>query len=195
MKIKFMKPTFFAILSTILVILFTDDSFARTRKLPANDDAEQFGFSSDSKVGDADLAGMRGGLQIGDLHFDFVITTQTLINGAIQQAAMLRSQDQTIVGAVVQPNQNATDDNLEQQNIAENIVPVLNNIIQSGQGNSVNVDSITNTNALLTVIQNNTDEAVIQNFNQLDLTVYNFDAIQNANVMQQMNFENIKALR
>lgn len=160
------------------------------KALPEFDDAEQMGFSADSKIGDDDLQGMRGGMQIGDILFDFTLIRQTIINGVVQQTTYIQSINDQVLGQVLKLDQNNT-----QITSTQDLVPVLNTIVQSGANNSVDSEMIANASALLTVIQNSTDNALIQQTNDMNVVVQNLSALQNSNSLQQMNFESINSLR
>lgn len=302
-----MKRVTISLLS--LSMLLAQTALCEAAALPIRDDAEKAGFSADSKITEEDLSGMRGGLQIGDIKFDFIITTQTFVNGSMQYSALVQSLGNNIVTRVntstqnlqqdisnkvnnevanisssisnnvsTNENNNAADisntsaidtplppigsqvqeqvqdliiedllipdvngavpnseivddvipasvpDNLVPEDIAianhepavtidnmvpdngtspnntgvdqlaAQVLPALQNIVQIGDGNSVTMEAISNTNTVLTVIQNTTDNAVIQQFNQLDLTVTNYNAAQNIDILQHMNFEAVQAL-
>lgn len=136
---------------------------------------EEFGLNNDNRVGADELADMRGGFSVGGLDFDFAITSTTMIDGIMQHTSTITSAGLTTVTEVQQLAAGLTAENLAQANSA--VTTVLDN------------------DALITTIQNDVDNAIIQQINEIDITVSNLKAVQNLNARSQFNVQATQALR
>lgn len=54
-------------------------------------ETEKFGFTEDTRLDGEELSGMRGGLRIGSLNFDFAITSKTMVDGVLQHTSTISS--------------------------------------------------------------------------------------------------------
>lgn len=236
-----------AILSFAAFVCLTGNSRAESKLVP--DAGEEFGFSSENRLGDNELSGMRGGLRIGALNFDFAITSRTIVDGVLQHTATITStiiannQATAIITYLKEKDGAATNNNnannpipnipipdiddvvddansdntIANTNVANNDVTnndvanngvddVDNSVISNDVINNNNtpdasipipsgVGVIVNTETLTTTIQNSNDNAVIQQLNQLDITVSNLSELQKLNVAHQFDFQAVQSLK
>lgn len=136
--------------------------------------ADEYGFTDENRVSSEDLSGMRGGFMIGGLEINFAITTRTLVDGILQHTTTLTTNNMSSGHEV-------------------NQALVNNGTLLPGTSN-VTVESVISNQAVITTIQNTTDGAVIQQFNQMDVNVSNMAALQAANLAPQIDFQAVQAL-
>lgn len=211
------------------------------------DDAEEYGFSDDNRLDGSELSGLRGGLRVGALNFDFAITSKTIVDGVLQHTSTLTSaiiannqasailahnqaNNSTVavnnVVNVITDGENDPVNNLVVNNdvsggdiigdvtggitgdgvanndsndatnsdIAINDVPTVN--VSSQTSNiSTAVDVTVSNGSLISTIQNSNDNAIIQQINQLDLSVFNLNDFQKSNIAHQIDFQAIQVIR
>lgn len=159
----------------LVLVCFPMQAHAKKNLDALFDSPEQYGLDDHNRVAKQELESMRGGLRIGSLNFDFAITTRTLVDGVIQHTGVITSE------AFGQTMQDVTN--------------VLNSsAVPTNVGNQV-VNTIANNVALITTIQNSADNALIQQFNQVDVNISNLAAVHSANVAAQLNAQAAQALR
>lgn len=136
--------------------------------------AKEDSFDVARAVPDNELAKMRGGfLSAGGLRFDFALQTHTIVDGVAQNDVSISTR------------------NLEGINAND-----LKQLIQVGQGNQVAaLDALAENPALLNIVQNTQDNAVIQRFNTLTVDVSNVAAIRNQALLPAYDFHAVIALR
>lgn len=125
-----------------------------------------------NKVDDSELSNMRGGFSFGGVNFDFVLNTRAMIDGQLVHDAVLNS---------------AELQNFDPQSFQQ--------MIQVGDLNGITVANLENIQSLVTIIQNTRDNTMIQQINQLDITVQNIGVLQNVNFNQELNFQLSQGLR
>lgn len=209
---KFLSVFSTSVLSFTILAAMADNSYANSKFA---DEVEEFGFSDSNKVSGDELAVMRGGLRIGALNFDFAITSRTLVDGVLQHTSTITSDileknnalkismptaqklAASIVPVTITPSGNGTTDNSSPVNVTNNNetgTPDSQSLTQS-INLPAGVGVIMNSETLATTIQNSNDNAVIQQFNQMDITVSNLSEIQKLNIAQQLDFQSINSIR
>lgn len=235
------------------LVCLPEDSHAKSKFV--FDDAEEYGFSDENRLDGSELSGMRGGLRVGALNFDFAITSKTIVDGVLQHTSTLTStiiannqasailahnkasNSTVVVNNVINVNNDPEGDlvtNLIVNNdvsggdingdditdvevagveIASIAVPnndnndVDNNDIaasgdippvsNSSQTSNIStgVDVTVNNGTLVTTIQNSNDNAIIQQLNQVDLSVFNLGEFQKFNIAPQIDFQAVQVIR
>lgn len=123
-------------------------------------------FNHSARVSDGDLEKQRGGFMVGGLQVDFAINTRTLVDGI--------TQAQTSISSLNLPGVSPSD---------------LSQLIQVGGGNnSATLNAMAGNQALLTIVQNTKDNTLIQQFNDLALTVGGLKNFQDGVLLQQLDF-------
>lgn len=164
------------------------------------DEVAKFGFTAENKLDGDELSGLRGGMRIGSLDFDFAITSKTLVDGVLQNTSTFNSS--TLEKTSLKDISQDAAKQLVTEIVPSNPVPV--SVIPNGEtpaGSNSPVTAATNnvplpagvgvtinSGSLATTIQNSNDNAVIQQSNQMDLVVSNLSAMQKVNVAQQLDF-------
>jgi hypothetical protein len=214
---KFLSVFSASVLSFTILAGLAGNAYAKSQ---LTDEVEEFGFSDSNKVSGDELAGMRGGLRIGALNFDFAITSRTLVDGVLQHTSTITSSileknnalkdsmptaqklAASIVPVSITPNTNGSNDNSTPVNVTtDNETGPPDNSSGDGQSltQTINLSTgigvIMNNETLATTIQNSNDNAVIQQFNQMDITVSNLSEMQKLNIAQQLDFQSINSIR
>lgn len=57
------------------------------------DEVAKFGFTAENKLDGDELSGLRGGMRIGSLDFDFAITSRTFVDGVLQHTSTFNSSN------------------------------------------------------------------------------------------------------
>lgn len=140
-------------------------SVKKARKKTFKDD-ESFDTAS---ISDDTLSGMRGGfISVSGLVINFGLYSQTAVNNNI--VSNLTVSTSGLNGSL--------PGNLQQ-------------MIQAGSGNQAPISSSSMPINVLTVVQNTTDNQIIQNANVLDLTVSNISAFRDQQIGNSMRFVTI----
>jgi hypothetical protein len=141
---------------------------ANDNSLVSSDDS----FEVASTVGDGELSDARGGFfMAGGFRIDFGITSVTSIDGVIKSSLNLTSNN--LHGAIPK--------NLQQ-------------LVQTGGNNSAPSTSPSVPTSVLTVVQNNVNNTVIQNQNILNLTISNLSSFRNHSANQNSLSSFVRAL-
>lgn len=200
---NFMSMFSASLLSFTILAGMAGNSYANSNFV---DEVEEFGFSDANKVSGDELAGLRGGLRIGSLDFDFVITSSTLVDGVLQHTATIRSsilERNSALGDDMPSIAKLTSDILPENEVLPDVIPEGSDLAENNSPADIvqdaaataGVDVIINTSTFATTIQNSNDNAVIQQFNQLDVTVSNLSEMQKLNIAQQLDFQSINSIR
>lgn len=129
-------------------------------------------FANSQPVPDAELAKMRGGYVFGELTIDFGLLSSTFVDGTLVNETSINSSE-------------------AQKVLADGI----KTIVQVGGGNAV-VDSglLNKIPGLVTVIQNNLNDTVIQQVDTLDLQVVGLTEFELQVLTPLIDFQNTSAL-
>ncbi len=137
----------------------------KARKKTFKDD-ESFETAS---VSDDTLSGMRGGfISVSGLKINFGLYSQTLVNNNIVSNLTVSTNG---LNGILPGN--------------------LQQLIQAGSGNQAPVSSSAVPVNVLTVVQNTTDNQIIQNANVLDITVSNISAYRDQQIGNNIRFVTI----
>lgn len=135
--------------------------------------AEPFDVAS-ATVSNNELSDIRGGfIDAGGMRIDFGLTTRTIVNGVVEREVTI--------------NTNGSSTSLKPSELQQ--------VIQIGDKNVALPGEIKNIPGLLTVIQNNVDNTVIQNVNMLNVKVTNLSSYQLQTMVPLLNQGNISSIR
>ena len=137
-------------------------------------DEESAEFDTATAVSDEELSTQRGGfITMGGMLIEFGLTTRTLVDGVAQNDISINSE------------------NLQQ------ITPdALRQVTQIGGGNNVGtLDALANNPGLLNVIQNSSNDKLIQNLSNLDIGVSNVATFKDQALTAIVDFQAVSALR
>lgn len=134
----------------------------KTRKKTFRD-GESFETAS---VSDDTLSGMRGGfISVSGLQINFGLYSQTMVNNNIVSNLTISTDG---LNGILPGN--------------------LQQLIQTGNSNQAGVSSSSVPINVLTVVQNTTDNQIIQNANILDITVSNISAYRDQQINNNLRF-------
>ena len=151
----------------------TGDSMAESPFTADGDD--NFGdFANSVPLEDGELDKLRGGfIDVNGAKIDFELVNRTIIDGVVRNEFSLSTE-----------NINQLSD-------------INQNIIQVGNSNELaQLNDLVDISNIMTVVQNSNDGTLIQNLNELDITLQNFGEIQsNAALTNALGLNPIDGLR
>lgn len=156
-----------------------DAALAELEPLPMHDagnveEDEDMGFDVASTVSDEELSTQRGGfITMGGMMIEFGLTTRTIIDGITQNDISISSES------------------------LQQITPeALRQVTQIGPNNNIAaLDALANNPGLLNVIQNSSNDKLIQNLSTLDIDVSNVSNFREQQLTGLVDFQAVEALR